>query len=117
MLDVHLQPSSVGTRTQNRNFQRMYDYDWSDPDSGKEEKTNPFYMEKHINTSEASISTMASRPRGFGLVGSMYGAAPHDTKLMDGSEDEGDDDLYVYPGVWKRAALLVCALVPYMVVS
>ncbi|KAJ4424858.1 hypothetical protein N0V82_000360 [Gnomoniopsis sp. IMI 355080] len=58
---------------------------------------------------------MASWPRGLGLLGSMYGAAPHDPKSMDGSDDEGDDDGYVYPTGLKRAALLACALVPYMV--
>lgn len=112
------QPLTVGTRTLSRNFHQMYDYEWGDPDSGKEMKSKSVYLTKRSHTGETnSISTMASRPRGLGFFGRMYGAAPQATKLMDGSEDEGEDDSYVYPQGLRRIALLACALVPYMVVS
>lgn len=102
-----------------RNFHQMYDYEWGDPDSGKEMKSKSVYLTKRSHTGETttSLSTMASRPRGLGFLGRMYGAAPQATKLMDGSEDEGEDDSYVYPQGLRRIALLGCALVPYMVVS
>lgn len=95
----------------------MYDYEWGDPDAGKELKSKSVYLARRITTGETSLSTMASRPRGVGLLGRMYGAAPYDATSMDGSEDEGDDDFYDYPKGLKRSALLACALVPYMIVS
>lgn len=96
----------------------MYDYEWGDPAAGKEMESKSVYMTtRRIDTGETSTSTMASRLRELGLLGRMYGASPHVPKSMDGSDDEGDDDGYVYPSGLKRIALLACALVPYMVVS
>lgn len=67
--------------------------------------------------SEANLSTVANPSRMFRALGGMYGAAPHDTKLMEGLEDESDEDFDDYPTGWKRAILLASALVPYMIVS
>lgn len=115
--DFQPQPSPIGSRTANREFKQLSDCEWGDPEPEPKMKSKSVYLSKRLPSAGADIVTMASRPRAFALFTGMYGAAPHDTKLLEASDDESDDEEYEYPGGWKRAVLLACALVPYMIVS
>lgn len=63
--------------------------------------------------------TEARRPwwKSIGCIRRMYGSAPYCGQVEDTKDGKFEDEFDSYPTGWTRAALMVCALVPYCMVS
>lgn len=122
MKDMYPRSATIdfGSRIASHNSKQMHDYTWGGSNSMQDLKTKSVYLsdkESGHCSGKADILTLKSQSRVLTMLGRMYGAAPHGTKLMETSDDESYDDSHTYPTGWKRAGLLACAIVPYMIVS
>lgn len=126
-------PSS--TWSEHSYFKGLHNYQWNDPAKPSQ---RPFSYDEYPRsiTKSRPITVLSekmfsirpededkadvprpSRPRLFGGYRSMYGSVPYDEKLLAERDAESDDEYDDYPTGWRRIALLVCALVPYCIVS